>query len=62
MTQTPTTNAIEVTRPLARWVVNFPAASIPETVKYEGVRTTLNWLGCAIGARPMKRWTGRLAR
>ncbi len=49
MTPTPTTNAIEVTRPLARWIVNFPAASIPENVKYEGVRTILNWLGCAIG-------------
>jgi 2-methylcitrate dehydratase PrpD len=44
--------SIEVTRPLARWIVSLPAASIPEPVKHEGVRTLVNWLGCAIGGSP----------
>jgi 2-methylcitrate dehydratase PrpD len=39
----------EVTRPLAQWIVSFPGGSIPEAVKHEGLRTVVNWLGCAIG-------------
>jgi 2-methylcitrate dehydratase PrpD len=38
-----------VTRLLARWIVDQPAASIPDAVKQEGTRTVVNWLGCAIG-------------
>ena len=39
--------APEVTRPLARWIVECQA--IPAGVRAEGARTVVNWLGCAIG-------------
>ncbi len=39
----------EVTRQLAQWIATFPGASIPDPVKHEGLRTIVNWLGCAIG-------------
>ncbi|HEX3487471.1 MAG TPA: MmgE/PrpD family protein [Micropepsaceae bacterium] len=41
---------MEVTRTLARYVVNSKLSDIPEAVKREGVRSILNWLGCAVGA------------
>src|SRR3954469_3748269 len=41
---------MEVTRTLARYVVNAKPSDIPESVKREGVRSILNWLGCAVGA------------
>jgi hypothetical protein len=41
---------MEVTRTLARYVVNAKPSDVPETVKREGVRSILNWLGCAVGA------------
>jgi 2-methylcitrate dehydratase PrpD len=41
---------MEVTRTLARYVVNSKPADIPAAVKREGVRSILNWLGCAVGA------------
>ena len=41
---------MEVTRTLARYVVNSKPGDIPEAVKREGVRSILNWLGCAVGA------------
>jgi len=41
---------MEVTRTLARYVVNSRASDIPDAVKREGVRSILNWLGCAVGA------------
>jgi 2-methylcitrate dehydratase PrpD len=41
---------MEVTRTLARYVVNAKPSDIPEAVKREGVRSILNWLGCAVGA------------
>src|SRR5436305_7476813 len=41
---------MEVTRTLARYVVNSRASDIPDTAKREGVRSILNWLGCAVGA------------
>src|SRR5712671_6068198 len=41
---------MEVTRTLARYVVNSRSADIPDAVKREGVRSILNWLGCAVGA------------
>src|SRR5215467_3310221 len=41
---------MEVTRTLARYVVNSKAGDIPADVKREGVRSILNWLGCAVGA------------
>jgi len=41
---------MEVTRTLARYVVNSRAADIPDAVNREGVRSIVNWLGCAVGA------------
>jgi 2-methylcitrate dehydratase PrpD len=39
----------EITRRLAAWTVGLTAEAIPETVRAEGVRTFVNWLGCAVG-------------
>jgi 2-methylcitrate dehydratase PrpD len=41
---------MEVTRTLARYVVDAEPSDVPEAVKHEGVRSILNWLGCAVGA------------
>ena len=41
---------MEVTRTLARYVVESRFADIPEPVRQEAVRSILNWLGCAVGA------------
>ena len=41
---------MEVTRTLARYVVNAKFEDVPEAVRHEGVRSILNWLGCAVGA------------
>ena len=41
---------MEVTRTLARYVVDAKPSDIPEAVKREGARSILNWLGCAVGA------------
>jgi 2-methylcitrate dehydratase PrpD len=41
---------MEVTRTLARYVVNSRYSDIPEPVRAEAVRSVLNWLGCAVGA------------
>jgi len=37
------------TRALARFVVGFPFADIPLTVRHEAERSLVNWLGCALG-------------
>ncbi|UHD44984.1 MmgE/PrpD family protein [Aureimonas altamirensis] len=39
----------DVTRQLARWIVGLDADAIPDTVRQEGVRTFVNWFGCALG-------------
>jgi 2-methylcitrate dehydratase PrpD len=39
----------EVTRILARYVVQSRLADIPPAVRQEAVRSFLNWLGCAVG-------------
>lgn len=39
----------EVTRLLAEWVVSLKGHDIPEGVRREGLRTFVNWLGCAVG-------------
>lgn len=39
----------EVTRILAQWIVECRPEDIPDRVRHEGVRTIVNWLGCAIG-------------
>ena len=40
---------MEVTRTLAKFIVNHRYADIPEKVRHEGARSFLNWVGCAVG-------------
>ena len=40
---------MEVTRTLARFIVNHRYADIPEKVRHEAARSFLNWVGCAVG-------------
>ena len=39
----------KVTAELADWIVGVKASAIPAAVREEGVRTFVNWLGCAVG-------------
>jgi 2-methylcitrate dehydratase PrpD len=39
----------EITKQLAAWVVGLKNEDIPQAVRTEGVRTFVNWLGCAVG-------------
>ncbi|WP_265502595.1 MmgE/PrpD family protein [Paracoccus beibuensis] len=39
----------EVTRMLAEWVVGLDGSDIPDEVRREGLRTFVNWVGCAVG-------------
>jgi 2-methylcitrate dehydratase PrpD len=39
----------DVTKRLAAWIVGLRSEAIPEQVRAEGVRTFVNWLGCALG-------------
>lgn len=39
----------QVTRILAEWVVDLQNDDIPAAVRREGVRTFVNWVGCAVG-------------
>jgi 2-methylcitrate dehydratase PrpD len=41
---------MEVTRTLARFVVDHRYADIAEPVRHEAARSFLNWVGCAVGA------------
>jgi 2-methylcitrate dehydratase PrpD len=41
--------AIDVTRTLARFVVNARPGDAPSGVRKEAARTLLNWVGCAVG-------------
>jgi 2-methylcitrate dehydratase PrpD len=41
---------MEVTRTLARYLVESRWADIPESVRHEACRAVLNWLGCAVGS------------
>ena len=41
---------MEVTRTLARYLVASRWADIPERVRHEACRATLNWIGCAAGS------------
>jgi 2-methylcitrate dehydratase PrpD len=43
------TAAADVTRTLARYVVNTRVEDVPAAVRKEAARTLLNWTGCAIG-------------
>ncbi len=39
----------DVTRALAEWVVDSKFDDIPDNVRAQGVRSFVNWLGCAVG-------------
>jgi 2-methylcitrate dehydratase PrpD len=41
---------MEVTRKLAKFVVEHRYADIPQKVRHEAARSFLNWTGCAVGA------------
>jgi 2-methylcitrate dehydratase PrpD len=41
---------MEVTRTLAKFIVNHHCGDIPEKVRHEAARSFLNWMGCAVGA------------
>jgi 2-methylcitrate dehydratase PrpD len=41
---------MEVTRTLAKFIVNHRYADIPQKVRKEAARSFLNWVGCAVGA------------
>jgi 2-methylcitrate dehydratase PrpD len=41
---------MDVTRTLARFVVEHRAADVPQNVRQEARRSFLNWVGCAVGA------------
>jgi 2-methylcitrate dehydratase PrpD len=41
--------ATNVTARLADWIVGVEASDIPAEVREEGVRTFVNWVGCAVG-------------
>lgn len=41
---------MEVTRTLARYLVNSRWEEIPQRVRHEASRALLNWLGCAVGS------------
>lgn len=43
------TERSDVTRALAEWVVSCDLPAIPEDIRKEGVRTFVNWMGCAVG-------------
>jgi len=38
-----------VTQQLAQWAANLKGGDIPAPVRAEGLRTFVNWLGCAVG-------------
>ena len=40
---------MDVTRTLARFLVEHRADAIPERVRHEAARSLLNWMGCAVG-------------
>jgi len=41
--------ATKVTAELAEWIVGLKGTDIPAEVREEGVRTFVNWVGCAVG-------------
>ena len=41
---------MEITRTLARFIVQHRYADVPQKVRHEAARSFLNWVGCAVGA------------
>ena len=52
---------MEVTRTLARYIVQSKRENIPAPVRHEAARALLNWCGCAIGASRHETITSALA-
>ena len=48
-----------ITQRLAKWAVEIKSDDIPAAVRSEGVRTFVNWLGCAAAAPRMRRSIAR---
>ena len=42
-------DATDVTRRLARYIISAKPQDLPHSVRQEGTRTLLNWVGCAVG-------------
>lgn len=40
----------DITRTLARWVVQHRPPDLPQPVRHEAARSIVNWVGCAVGA------------
>jgi 2-methylcitrate dehydratase PrpD len=51
----------DATRALARFIVGSRFEDLPETVRHEGSRTLLNWVGCAIGGSRHQTVTNAMA-
>src|SRR5258706_11304838 len=49
MSQTRNDTAHDVTRTLARYIVDSRPADIPDAVTHEAQRALLHWLGCSLG-------------
>jgi 2-methylcitrate dehydratase PrpD len=45
-------NPPDATRQLAHYVVNSKWGDIPDTARYEAVRSVFNWVGCCLGGAP----------
>ena len=42
-------NPPDATRQLASWIVNSEWDDIPQSARYEAVRSIFNWVGCCLG-------------
>src|SRR5258708_31712322 len=51
----------DATRTLARFILSTGFEDLPETVRHEGARTLLNWVGCAIGGSRHETVTNAMA-
>jgi len=51
----------DLTRKLARFVVASGFDDLPQSVRHEGARTLLNWVGCAIGGSRHQTMTNAMA-
>jgi 2-methylcitrate dehydratase PrpD len=51
----------DVTRKLARFIISSGFEDLPATVRHEGARTLLNWVGCAVGGSRHQTVTNAMA-
>src|SRR5262245_37724709 len=42
-------HAMEITLPLARYIVDSRFEDLPEKIRHEGERAFVNWMGCVLG-------------